>query len=100
MNSTQISLYKNKLRDVLKYPLSYVSLFNKNDIEKCSFTVLDVDDNGVDDLVIKLDSTYIAAQTTYYYTTKNNKLKLMGTSGVLCDYYKGGYIKQRASHNQ
>ena len=39
MNSTQISLYKNKLRDVLKYPLSYVSLFNKNDIEKCSFTV-------------------------------------------------------------
>ncbi len=61
MNSTQISLYKNKLRDVLKYPLSYVSLFNKNDIEKCSFTVLDVDDNGVDDLVIKLDSTHIGS---------------------------------------
>ena len=100
MNSTQISLYKNKLRDVLKYPLSYVSLFNKNDIEKCSFTVLDVDDNGVDDLVIKLDSTYIAAQITYYYTVKNGSLVFMGTSGVLCDYYKGGYIKQRASHNQ
>ena len=102
LNSTQINLYKNELKSIHNSPLSYVDLFNQNtkDIEKCSFTVVDVNDDGTDDLVVRFENTYTAAMHSRVYTVKNGNITYLGNIGVACEFYKNGYYTSKVSHNQ
>lgn len=102
LTNTQINIYKAELNSIHSRPLSYVSLFNDNkkEIENCTFTIVDVNDDGTDDLVVKFDRTYMAAMHSIVYTVKNNKIKRLGEIGVFLDFYKNGYFTSKAYHNQ
>ena len=103
VNSDQLYLYKLLLKDIHDYPLNYVDLFNNNktDIEKCSFAVADVNDDGTDELIVNYTETYILGMYSEIFTVNNyNQLVSLGRYGAYPEFYKYGYMVLKASHNQ
>lgn len=102
LNNTQINLYKKELKVVHDYPLQYAELYNndKNNIEKCYFTIVDVNDDGIDELLVRFDETPMSAKHTRVYSVKSSQLTYLGNIGAFCEFYKNGYFMSRAYHNQ
>ena len=103
VNSDQLYLYKLLLKDIHDYPLNYVDLLNNNktDIEKCSFAVADVNDDGTDELIVNFNITYTYALHSQIWTVNNyNQLISLGRYGASPEFYKYGYMVVKSSHNQ
>ena len=104
VNSDQLYLYKLLLKEVHDNPLDYVYLFsnNKADIEKCSFAVADVNDDGTDELLIHFSETMpIHIRTEIVTIDNNNQLVSLGSYyGIHPEFYKYGYMVLKTSHNQ
>ena len=104
INSDQLYLYKLLLKEVHDNPLDYVYLFdnNKADIEKCSFAVADVNDDGTDELLILFSATMpIHIRTEIVTVDNNNQLVSLGSYyGIHPEFYKYGYMVLKTSHNQ
>ncbi len=103
INSDQLYLYKLLLKDIHDYPLNYVDLNNNNktDIEKCSFAVADVNDDGTDELIVDYTQTYTLGMYSEIFTVNDyNHLVSLGRYGAYPEFYKYGYMVLKASHNQ
>ena len=103
VNSDQLYLYKLLLKDIHDYPLNYVDLLNNNktDIEKCSFAVADVNDDGTDELIVDYTQTYTLGMYSEIFTVNDyNHLVSLGRYGAYPEFYKYGYMVLKASHNQ
>ncbi len=103
INSDQLYLYKLLLKEVHDNPLDYVYLFdnNKADIEKCSFAVADVNEDGTDELIVDYTETYTLGMYSEIFTVNDyNHLVSLGRYGAYPEFYKYGYMVLKASHNQ
>lgn len=103
INSTQINIYKNKLKDIHNNPQSYMQLYdnNKKDIEKCSFSIADVNEDGTDELIVYFTETFTMGMYSEIWTINSkNQLSSLGRYGVSTDFYRNKYLVIYASHNQ
>ena len=104
--STQ-KIYKDFLQYIHDHPLEYVELMqgidgviNIEDIEDCVYAIFDLNDDGVEELVVNFTNTYMAAQYCGVWTIGEDKdIKQMGTFGSSCVFYTNGIVKVEESHN-
>ena len=98
VSKSDLSLFKNKLNYLRSN--TYAQLESKLDPKRSQFALVDIDSNGKEELIVKLSNGIMACQYGVIYTVKGNTLTEYQTGYYLNSIYRGGYIKESASHNQ
>jgi len=70
-------------------------------VENNSFAICDINGDGIRELLIKWDDTYMAGmEEAVFSKDAQGNVFCKGELGVINDYYDNGVIKSYASHNQ
>lgn len=91
------ALYAEFLRQVHDYPQDYGEI---DDIEACQFAIGDVNQDGVEELVISFTGTYTAAQYAGLWTAQSGQVEQIAQFGPTCRFYSTGVVQEMDSHNQ
>lgn len=90
--------YKEVLLDIVAHPTDYVSSPSGEDP---SFAIADVTGDGVEELIVTFDNTYMAGMYTqvWRYDKASDYVINAGALGAFCTFYSNGYVREDASHN-
>lgn len=101
--SNLFTSYKDLLEDFYYNPEDYYFVPQDRTIssEDNNFVIMDLNEDGIEELLIKIVDTYAYDQKTLIYT-KNEKgtVEELATVGANNVYYSDGWIKSDANHNQ
>lgn len=96
--------YKSLLYDIHDNTGKYADGYGGtiSNIERDRFAYADVNNDGIDELIVRFTDTYIAAQTMYVFTfdRENGQVYCLGTLLPYSAFYSSGYVKSDDSHNQ
>ena len=105
-----INLYVHFLQEIHDNPQDYVTLIEDlnngevdfTDIEENDFSICDINQDGIDDLIVSFSNTYTVGMYTGVWTFDKNTNSVVQYAklGVSCDFYNNGTVKVNASHNQ
>lgn len=90
--------YRKLLEDIHSNPQKYYDA-GEWGVEDNFFAIADITDDGVPELLVSFESTYMAAMKMNVWTYENGKTSLFMECGVEDTFYEGGYIKSEAYHN-
>ncbi len=94
-----LSLYKKQLNSLRADPSKYMdSHFGK--IDGCEFAIADVTDDGIDDLLVNFKVNSMAGMTMQIWSVSGGELVHLGSQGSFSEFYRNGYVKSNAYHNQ
>ena len=102
-NDTSFRNYKDLLYDICYNGDKYCDECAwMGDCGSHSFAVTDINNDGVDELIVSFYSSTIAFQYMAVWTYDRNigRVKMLDTYGVDTSFYKNGYAKMNWSHNQ
>lgn len=88
--------YKNILYDIVKNPENY---YEGGNTEENSFALADITEDGVPELLVCFEGTYMAAMKMTVWTYENEKAVVLTECGAYDTFYKDGYIKSDDYHN-
>lgn len=88
--------YRNILYDIGKNPENY---YEGGNTEENSFAVADITGDGVPELLVCFEGTYMAAMKMTVWTYENEKAVVLTECGAYDSFYKDGYIKSDDYHN-
>lgn len=97
-----MNAYRELLQKVHDNPEDYVTLENPKDIEGCDFTIYDLNQDGMDELIITLTNTVDGARSTdvWTYHGETDQVEEMDGFKRYWQYFSNGVIKDSSSHNQ
>lgn len=97
-----MNAYRELLQEVHDNPEDYVTLEKPKDIEGCDFSIYDLNQDGMDDLIITFTNTFTGMQYTgvWTYQSETGQVEELDRFGEYWQYYSNGVIKDNASHNQ
>lgn len=95
--------YKELLYDIYYNTYKYCYVYENG--MTCSgheFAVADLNDDGIDELIVRFCCSFMYAQYMAVWTFDRSikRVKLFGTFGMETEFYKTGYAKSNVSHNQ
>ncbi len=101
-NYLMMRCYVSELRATHDYPDYH---FDENTpisrIERnTKFAIFDADENGYDELVMLLSEGIMASNRAAMFEAPNGDLLGREIPGYYIDFYKGGYVTVKVSHNQ
>ena len=98
-----LALFAEFLQTVHDNPTDYFDPADnpQEEIERCRFAVADIDQDDLLELIIRFDSTYMAAQYTGVWEISDERQVVQkGTLGTVCTFYDNGNVQVDLSHNQ
>ena len=98
-----LALFAGFLQTVHDNPTDYFDPADNppEEIERCRFAVADIDQDDLLELIIRFDSTYMAAQYTGVWEISDERQVVQkGTLGTVCTFYDNGNVQVDLSHNQ
>ena len=98
-----LALFAGFLQTVHDNPTDYFDPADnpQEEIERCRFAVADIDQDDLLELIIRFDSTYMAAQYTGVWEISDERQVVQkGTLGTVCTFYDNGNVQVDLSHNQ
>ncbi len=94
--------YRAIVEDVVAHPENYYEADTFSDLSSDRFAVADIDNDGTPELLIRFVSSFLASWHTqiWKYDASSDSAKELLTCGAETEFYKTGYVKENASHNQ
>lgn len=104
-NDRSFKNYKDLLYDIYYNTHKYCGEYNYNYYADCSshyFAVADINDDGIDELIVQFYCSTMASQymAVWTYDRTIGRVKLFSTFDELTSFYTTGYAKSDWSHNQ
>lgn len=102
-NDMSFKNYKDLLYDIYYYNGKYCDECSwMGDCDSHHFAVTDINNDGIDELIVRFYPSTIAYQYMAVWTYDRNmgRVKMLGIYNVETSFYKTGYAKEGWSHNQ
>lgn len=96
VNKPYYDYYREKLVDIYHNPEDYIDDYGWfGELEANNFTIRDIDQDGIDDLLFQITNSTSAGMHTkvWTYNESTQSIQSMGQLGVGCDFYYNGIIK-------
>ena len=98
------SKYAELLNDIHDNPTKYVKNMNSkyDNIEDNDFAIVDINQDGINELVVSFTNTAVANMYTGIWAFDSNSKSVIeyANIGATCEYFSNGIIKVLSSHNQ